>query len=38
MPEAGISIGGAMPDVEAAMDAPLATWRRWQQWAGVRDG
>ena len=31
MLEAGISIGGAIPDVEVAMDGLLATWRRWQQ-------
>ncbi len=37
MSQLDVPTGGEAEDVEAAMDALLATWRRWQQWAGVRD-
>jgi len=33
-----VSNHGMVDTFEEAQDALLANWRRWQQWAGVRDG
>ena len=35
--EAGAPTHGYVASLEEAKAALLASWRRWQQWAGVRD-
>lgn len=36
-PEAPVSTGGSAKDVHSAKAALLASWRKWQEWAGMQD-
>ncbi len=36
-PQAGVPIGGEAGGIDEAKGALLASWRRWQAWAGVAD-